>query len=834
MKTIPLPRLIQAALLATFVFSCSAISPAQSLQNLWELNPPDVDGNIGTDNNQRGLTYNSLSNQVILASRTGGNKAVIYNGDTGALEGYMNLAGVSGGGVFTWNQVACADDGVLYGFNVSGTTFKIYRWDATDPSLTLTTAYGPADPSHGLLPTARWGDNVAIRGSGPATEILAGSHANTNVALFTTTDGTNFSAIRIDIPGINNNDVRDGLAFYTNNTFWAKRVGRPLILVQYTLNTSTTAVGTVIGSFTSSLSPLACVPNAGLLAGVASQNPGQLQLLGLSSLPPTLLTQTNFLTSNANGNGTGAVVFGGEGKTNRIYALWSNNGIKAATISWTAPPSAPVITTQPNGATVYTNMSGITFAVTASGNPPPSYQWYYNNTMIPGATSSSYSKAGPFVITDTGNYTVIVSNSVAAITSTPPALLNVIEPQLTAVMNPIWAITNATRSYLQSDNNARGLAYDPVTDRLVVVSRTGDTNAIYALNAATGADEFALNTLGINSGGGFGTFGLSLVGVANDGVVYAGNMRVNSTDGNVKIYRWDNVDAGAFPAFAYDSDPAPGLSLRWGDSFAVRGAGTDTQIIMGSATGIGTGAEPGQYVALFTTGDGFNYSAQLLTAPTGTPNNFAQLGIAFGSGNTFWAKSSGFRLRHFSYDPTFTDLSLTLLGEYDLPARLVPATAIAVNPNLGLLATVEVANPDSLQLYQLPTTTNPPVLLDQEFFATDNPNGNATAAVAFGTNNTLYALDTNNGLLARSLNTGAALPALTITRVTPTTTPDLGAVVTWQTLVGGTYQLQFKGDLNDVTWTDVGAPVVANNRSLSVSDTGTGFTNRFYRVEKQP
>jgi len=254
---------------------------------------------------------------------------------------------------------------------------------------------------------------------------------------------------------------------------------------------------------------------------------------------------------------------------------------------------------------------------------------------------------------------------------------------------------------------------------------------------------------------------------------------------------------------------------------------------MGSATGSGTGGSPGQYVALFTTADGSNFSAYALLAPAGTPDNFAQLGIAFGSGSTFWAKSSGYKLRHFSYDPTFADLNLTLLAEYDLPSRLVAATGIAVDTGKGLLAAVEVANPDNLQLYRLPTTTNPPVMLDQEFFPTDNANGNATASVAFD-NNRLYALDSNNGLLAMSLNLTATLPEFRITSIATTTTPAPGAVVTWRSLVGGTYQLQYRGNISAPGWSDAGTSVVANTLSVTLSDTGTGFTNRFYRVERKP
>jgi hypothetical protein len=376
------------------------------------------------------------------------------------------------------------------------------------------------------------------------------------------------------------------------------------------------------------------------------------------------------------------------------------------------------------------------------------------------------------------------------------------------------------------------MAYDPVTGNLVIVSRTGGDNSIYAVSAITGADQFALNTLGITSGSGNGTFGLNMIGVAGDGAVLAGNLRINTTDGNFKLYRWSAVDASATPALAFDGDPAPGQNLRWGDSLAVRGTGTGTQVIIGSATGSGTGGSPGQYVALFTTADGSTFSAYALLAPAGTPDSFAQLGIAFGSGSTFWAKSSGYKLRYFSYDPTFADLNLTLLAEYDLPSRLVAATGIAVDTSKGLLAAVEVANPDNLQLYRLPTTTNPPVMLDQEFFPTDNVNGNATASVAFGTNNTVYALDSNNGLLAMSLNLAATLPQLRITSIATTPTPS--AVVTWQSLVGGAYQLQYKADLAVPGWTDLGDPVLANGLSATATDAAPDSTQRFYRVEQKP
>jgi hypothetical protein len=78
--------------------------------------------------------------------------------------------------------------------------------------------------------------------------------------------------------------------------------------------------------------------------------------------------------------------------------------------------SAPVITTQPNSATVSVGQAA-TFSVAASGSSPLSYQWQRNGANISGATLSSYSTP-PTVLADSGStYRVRVSNSAGSVTS---------------------------------------------------------------------------------------------------------------------------------------------------------------------------------------------------------------------------------------------------------------------------------------------------------------------------------------------------------------------------------------------------------------------------------
>ncbi len=90
------------------------------------------------------------------------------------------------------------------------------------------------------------------------------------------------------------------------------------------------------------------------------------------------------------------------------------------------PGHAPVIITQPKSQAGMMNSSA-TFSVAATGNPPPSYQWYHENqpltddVRLSGATTANL-HINQLQSSDAGNYTVIVSNSVSYISSHPAAL----------------------------------------------------------------------------------------------------------------------------------------------------------------------------------------------------------------------------------------------------------------------------------------------------------------------------------------------------------------------------------------------------------------------------
>jgi hypothetical protein len=83
----------------------------------------------------------------------------------------------------------------------------------------------------------------------------------------------------------------------------------------------------------------------------------------------------------------------------------------------TSPPS---ISSQPTNLTVVVT-SGAAFSVTASGTAPLAYQWWDNGVQIVGATNSIYSLSG-IRTSDAGSYTVVISNSIASVTSSVAVL----------------------------------------------------------------------------------------------------------------------------------------------------------------------------------------------------------------------------------------------------------------------------------------------------------------------------------------------------------------------------------------------------------------------------
>jgi hypothetical protein len=388
---------------------CSVGVHAEQLELLWNLDPGSRTY-LTTDNTQRGLAYNPVSGNVLIVNRAGGLSVNKVSSVDGSDQGTLDVTGISGG-TFALNHIAVAEDGAIYAANLvtAPGNFTIYRWANESAAPTIAFAGDIGGP--------RYGDNIAIRGSGNNVLLAFGQGSSgTNIAFFTSTDGgVTLTPTIITVPGINVGDTRGGFAFYAGDTIISRIAGTGLLrYIGFDLGTSTASL---IGSSTNSalVSAMGAWPASNFVATIQTVTGGNgvhnFQLNRFVSPADVVLLDSEPFVSpgNANANAAGAVSF--DGANHRVFALEANNGVRAFRIRYPAAITAhPASRTNAIG-------SSVTFSVTAEGDAPLSYQWKKDGVAIAGATSSSLT-IDPVAGTNAGNY----ANPGGSVDSAPATL----------------------------------------------------------------------------------------------------------------------------------------------------------------------------------------------------------------------------------------------------------------------------------------------------------------------------------------------------------------------------------------------------------------------------
>ena len=148
--------------------------------------------------------------------------------------------------------------------------------------------------------------------------------------------------------------------------------------------------------------------------------------------------------------------------------------------------SAPVISQQPTSQTVLVGNTA-TFTVSAIGTPPLSYQWRLNGVNIPGATQSTLTLPN-VQLSQAGNYSVRISNSLGTVTSADAVLTVTLGP--TKLTVGIGAIQTGRRiklpvvATLNGKENAIGfsLAFDVAQLKYISAEAGKGTPANMAFN----------------------------------------------------------------------------------------------------------------------------------------------------------------------------------------------------------------------------------------------------------------------------------------------------------------------------------------------------------------
>lgn len=798
---------------------CADTVRGDAVVQRWAIAPDDRPY-VGTGNLERGAAYNPVTRNVLLLGRFGAPRVYVLNGadgtdgsaDTGEPRTLspLNEAGESviAGGTFTLNLVGAADDGAVYACNLATSlgTVRIYRWanDSVDTPISIAYSGDPladvASPGSGQ--DIRFGDNFAVRGAGKETQLVQTSRNGKYIVVYSTTDGVEFTSKVYTTPADISGKIGFAVAFGEGNTLWAKANGNGLQRIAFEAATGRAtllnAVPTTIVA--GGVTGIGVDPVAKVLAAVDFVA-HRLSVYDISD-PAGLVAMGEplaFPTANANGNGTAAAAVRG---TN-IVALDTNNGLLAAYIEKSVVADPPSISSQPGGGSPYAG-GGFTLAVAAQGTPPFTYQWYFNDAVIPGATGAQLVLTN-LTPSQAGEYVVEVANAAGKVRSNPANLV-VRTPLAAGILKPAWALNPGDRPYFGTDNAQRGLAWNPATSNLLVASRS-PANAIVVLDSATGAEKHRLRTTAEDETPVFigGTLVLNMVGVADDGVVYAANLVTDGTASSFRLYRWENDGPDAIPAALMDV-PELAVAERWGDTFDVRGRGATTEILIGSR---GLAPQEGGKFAILGSGDGFNFSGRVY-AVSGLPSaSVFGLGIAFGPGNSVFGTANGQPLVHSSFNPASGTAELARA----YTAAQVPQTVsiVAYQPTEKLLAGIALDTPDNVVLYDVADLDNP-VLLDQQLIVPEQPNINGTGAADFG-GNRLFVLNTNHGLRAYDIVRGGATGPATLSEARVASGRFTARLTGTQ---GRSYTLQRSADLR--AWTDLGnyqAPAEVSDAAAS-------------------
>jgi len=340
------------------------LSPAESVSDGLATST----GALGTTNLQRGLAYYGPRNELYVMDRNNGNFVRVLDGSSGAVLRTLDTTGIlTTGATFNSNMLGVGGDGAIYLANLATNApqpFRMYRWADSTAGVAPAIAFN-ANIAGIATAGGRTGDAFAVFGSGASTRIVASGNAS-GLTTFDTTDGTNFTQTGANIvTGIPTSATRLAVEFINADTAIGKSTGTPFYSVALPAEGSASSAQPAGTTFN----------NTALLGGLQSGNENLLGYYGPNSLLATIETNlasplaintvriygasnlnslSLFSTANLvnpidailNSNAVGDLTFGVSPTGDlRLYAMNTNNGIQAFSITAVPEPSSIALAT---------------------------------------------------------------------------------------------------------------------------------------------------------------------------------------------------------------------------------------------------------------------------------------------------------------------------------------------------------------------------------------------------------------------------------------------------------------------------------------------------------
>lgn len=159
----------------------------------------------------------------------------------------------------------------------------------------------------------------------------------------------------------------------------------------------------------------------------------------------------------------------------------------------------PIITTQPASRSVNVGQSA-TLTAAASGSPTPSYQWSKNGVAVSGATAATLSIATTQA-TDSGSYTVAITNAAGSVTSSAATLTVSNAPAITTQPTSVAVVSGTTAVFSVSATNSPTSYQWRRNGVNVPATTTGANGATLLLSAAIAAQAGTYSVVVTNSSG---------------------------------------------------------------------------------------------------------------------------------------------------------------------------------------------------------------------------------------------------------------------------------------------------------------------------------------------
>ena len=203
-----------------------------------------------------------------------------------------------------------------------------------------------------------------------------------------------------------------------------------------------------------------------------------------------------------------------------------------ATLTVTAAPVAPAITTQPANQSV-TEGQTATFSVIATGTGTLTYQWKKGDTVISGATSSTYTTPATSNADNAAVFTVVVTNDTGSATSSNATLTVTapVPPDISVQPTAQNITAGATATFSVTATGTGTLSYQWKKNGINITGGTGATTSSYTTPAMGYAGNGAVYSVVVSDSAGTTTSSTATLTVSKSSTAKSYGYVANASDG---------------------------------------------------------------------------------------------------------------------------------------------------------------------------------------------------------------------------------------------------------------------------------------------------------------